>query len=235
MSTSSLFDTLFDVLAGSPHYMVTGSLSFLPLTPCYRAPGEDLDVFVRRDVFEDNRRAFETAGVLRVLRVPEVAVAGTSLIAKVFVPRTGFVHLETDGGLLDVVLYEEDDVSVQLMFGLGVRFSLTRSFSARRRPLRWADYHYNAAPPEFMFLTKAVSYGLARRDGTVQEYEQTKHYADMLHMASVIDWDFALELLRSLRVRWRWLSFPRWVQERVNPYTIVDLYSLKQVLVRRNA
>lgn len=120
---------------------------------------------------------------------------------------------------------------MQLLFGLGVRFSMTRAFSARCRRLHWSQYHYNAAPPEFMFLTKAVSYALARRDGSVHEYEQTKHYADLIHMTSVIDWGFALELLRSLRVRWRWLSFPRWVHERVNPYAIVDLDALKQVLV----
>jgi hypothetical protein len=232
MSTSGLFDTMFDVLAGSPHYMVTGSLSFLPLTPDYRAPGEDLDVFIRRDVFEGNRRAFENAGVLRVLRVPEVAVAGTSLIAKAFVPRTGFVHLETNEGVLDVVLYEEDDISVALLLGLGVRFCMTRAFSARRRELRWPPYRYSAAPPEFMFLTKAVGYALAWRDGTAREYEQTKHYADLLHMTSVIDWGFALELLRSLHVRWGRLLFPGWVETHVNPYAIVDLHALKQALER---
>jgi hypothetical protein len=229
MSTCGLFETLFAVLAGSPHYMVTGSLSFLPLTADYRTPGEDLDVFIRRDVFEVNRRAFENVGSIRVLRVPEVAVAGTSVVGKVFAPRTGFLHLKTGEGLLDIILYEENDVSVQLILGLGVRFSMTRAFSTRRRELRWMAYRYNAAPAEFMFLTKAVGYALARRDGTVLEYEQTKHYADLLHMASVVDWGFTLDLLRSLHVRWRRLSFPGWT--RVNPYAIVDLEALKRILV----
>lgn len=235
MSTSGLFDTMFHVLAGSPHYMVTGSLSFLPLTGDYRAPGEDLDVFIRRDVFEGIRCALENVGTVRVLRVPEVAVAGTSMFAKVFAPKTGFVHVETAEGLLDIVLYEENDISVQLILGLGVRFSMTRAFSTRRRELHWMAYRYSAAPAEFMFLTKAVGYSLAGRNGTALEYEQTKHHTDLQHMASVIDWGFTLDLLRSLRVRWRRLSFPGWVQGRLNPYAIIDLDALRRVLHPRTS
>lgn len=231
MSTDGLFNIMFDVLAGSPHYMITGSLSFLPLTREYRDPGQDLDVLIRQDVFEANKHAFGNAGLLHVLRVPEVALAGTSPISRVFVPRTGFVHVDTREGILDVALYEEDDASVKLILGLGVRFSMTRAFCTRRNHLHWKAHHYNAAPPEFMFLTKAVGYLIAIRDGTASEYEHTKHYADLVQMAPIIDWGFAVELLQSLRVHWRQISFPGWIQQRINPYAILDLKTLRQGLM----
>jgi hypothetical protein len=232
MSTSGLFDVLLSLLGGSQHYMVTGSLSFLPLTHGHREPGQDLDVFIRRDVFEARRSAFERAGQLRVLRVPEVALAGTSNVSKVFFPRTGFLHLDTDEGTLDVAQYEEEDASVRLMFGLGIRFAMTRAFSDRRRELHWRGYRYSAAPPEFMFLTKAVGYSLALRDGTVGAFEASKHHGDLLQMARIIDETFAWELLRSLRVAWRLFDFPRPLQRLLNPYSILDMERMKAVLLR---
>ena len=231
MSTSGLFSVLFDLLAGSPNYMVTGSLSFLPLIPDYREPGQDLDVFIRRDVFEARRHAFKRAGTLQVLRVPEVAVAGTALISRVFVPKTGFVHVGTCDGLLDVVQYEEHDSEICLLLGLGVRFSMTRTLFARCNQLEWSVYHYTAAPPEFMFVTKAVGYVIALKDGTGSAFEKTKHYADLVRMAPVIDWDFAADLLHSMRVGWRRTFFPAFVQKRVNPYGVLDLERLRGVLV----
>lgn len=231
MSTSGLFNILFDVLGGSRHYMVTGSLSFLPLTQEHREPGHDLDVFIRRDVFEARRSAFERAGQLRVLRVPEVAVAATSKVSKVFFPRTGFLHLETAEGTLDVAQYEEDHASVRLILGMGIRFAMTRDFSARCSELHWRGFRYSAAPPEFMFLTKAVGYSLAVRDGTAGEFERTKHYADLVRMAPIIDETFARQLLRSLRVAWRRIDFPQALQRLLNPYAIVDLERLRAVLM----
>lgn len=231
MSISGLFDIMFDVLAGSPHYMVTGSLSFLPLTQGHREPGEDLDVFIRRDVFEAKRNAFKCAGAMQVLRVPEVAVAGTSAVSRVFAPRTGFVHLETAEGLLDIVQYEEDGMSLGLIVGLGIRFSMTRALSMRRSQLQWSGQRYDAAPPEFMFLTKAVGYLTAMQAGTAGEYQHSKHYADLVKMAPVIDWGFALRLLRSLRVQWRRTPLPGWIQRHFNPYGIVDIGTLKQLLM----
>jgi hypothetical protein len=231
MSTSGLFCVLSEVLAGSPHYMVTGSLSFLPLVPYYREPGQDLDVFIRRDVFEARRQAFEAAGTLQVLRVPEVAVATSAPIARVFKPKTGFVHVDTCDGLLDVVQYEERLAVVDLLLGLGVRFSMTQAFCRRCNRLVWNGHQYTAAPPEFMFLTKAAGYVIALNDGTRSEFEQTKHYTDLVRMAPVIDWDFAAELLGSMRVGWRRAAFPAFIQRRVNPYTALDLARLRRALV----
>jgi hypothetical protein len=231
MSTGDLFAVLFDLLAGSPHYMVTGSLSFLPLIADYREPGQDLDVFIRRDVFEARRRAFEAVGRVRVLRVPEVAVATTAPISKVLMPRTGFVHVDTCYGLLDVVQYEEHDELMSLLLGLGVRFSMTRTFCTRCNQLEWSSYRYTAAPPEFMFVTKAVGYVVALKDGAGSEFETTKHYADLVRMAPVMDWDFAALLLRSMRVGWRHTFLPTFVQKRVNPYAALDLERLKAALV----
>jgi hypothetical protein len=230
MSTCGLFSVLFDLLAGSPHYMVTGSLSFLPLIPNYREPGPDLDVFIRRDVFEARRRAFETAGTVKVLRVPEVAIAGTSLISRVFMPKTGFVHIDTSDGMLDVVQYEEHDAVMSLLLGLGVRFSMDRAFCSRCNQLEWSGYGYTAAPPEFMFVTKAIGYVIALDDGTGTDFEQTKHYADLVRMAPVIDWDFAAHLLHGMRVGWRHAFFPTFVQKRFNPYVSLDLTRLRGTL-----
>jgi len=75
MSKSGLFGLLFILLGGSQHYMVTGSLSFLPLPHGHREPFHDLNVFTARDVLEAKKRVFERAAQLRVLRVPEVALA----------------------------------------------------------------------------------------------------------------------------------------------------------------
>jgi len=231
MSTDGLFTVLFDLLAGSPHYMITGSLSFLPLVPKYREPGEDLDVFVRRDVFEARRFAFESAGQLRALRVPEVALASASPFSRVFMPRTGFLHLETSEGRLDIALYDESDASVKLILGLGICIAMTGAICTRLNHLHWKAHTYHSAAPEFMFLTKAVGYLSALRDGTAPEFRRTKHYADLLHMAPVVDGRFALQLLDSLRVGWRGISFPNWFQKWVNPYAIVDLGELQRVLV----
>ncbi len=207
MSTSGLFALLFELLGGSPHYMVTGSLSFLPLLQPYREPGQDLDVLIRRDALDARRRAFEDAGRLRVLRLPEVALADASRISRVLVPRTGFLHLETGEGLLDIVLYEEDGASLRLVLGLGIRLSMTGAFRARAAHLRWRTHAYHAAAPEFMFLTKAVGYLSALRHGTAPEYRRTKHYDDLRNMATVADWGFARELRDSLRVGWRRAAF----------------------------
>jgi hypothetical protein len=231
MSTRALFSVLFDLLAGSPHYMITGSLSFLPFIPGYREPGQDLDVFIRRDVFEARRHAFERAGTLHVLRAPEVAVAGTAPMSRVFAPKTGFVHVDTCDGLLDVVQYEERDAEICLLVGLGIRFSMTRTFCARCNQLEWSAYRYTAAPSEFMFVTKAVGYVNALKNGTASEFEKTKHYADLVRMAPVIDWDFAAHLLHSMKIGWRHTVFPAFIQKRVNPYGVLDLERLRGVLL----
>jgi len=227
MSTNGLFGILLEILGGSQHYMVTGSFSFLPLTGWHREPGEDLDVFIRRDVFEARRSLFDRVGQVRVLRVPEVAIAGTTKISKLLFPRTGFVKIATGEGTLDVVQYEEDDVSVRLILGLGIRFAMDRAVSTGRRQLECESIRYNSAPPEFMFLTKAVGYSLAGGGGTAGEYEQTKHYGDLVQMAPVIDQSFAARLLRSMRVGWRRREFPDSLQQRFNPFAMIDLEQVK--------
>lgn len=232
MSTNGLFGILFDVLGGSQHYMVTGSLSFLPLTGWHREPGEDLDVLIRRDVFEARRSLFDRVGQVRVLRAPEVAIAGTTKLSKLLSPRTGFVKIETGEGTLDVVQYEEGDASLRLILGLGIRFAMDRAISTGRRQLECESIRYNAAPPEFMFLTKAVGYSLAGEGGMAGEYEQTKHYDDLVRMAPIIDQSFAAHLLRSMRVGWRQREFPEPLQQRFNPFAIIDLEQVKADLQR---
>jgi len=222
MSTSGLLSMLFDLLAGSDEYAVIGSLSFLPLTGPYRAPGQDLDVLIRRDIFDARKLAFEAAGQLDVLRLREVAIASASVCSWLLMPKTGFVHLETDEGLLDIALYDETCSSVDLDLGIGLRLSMAPTMLTRVNRLMWQDQVYTAAPPEFTYLTKLAGFWMAMSNGTAQEYELTKHYADLSRMEPIIDEGFTAELRASIRVGWaRWV-FPGIVQRRVNPFATTE-------------
>jgi hypothetical protein len=214
-------------LNGAKDYFISGSLSFLPLIDYYREPGYDIDISINRNLFKKQKHLFWGKGKVHVLNVTEVAVANTSPLTKIIAPKTGFIHIETEEGLIDISLYEDKDNIIGLIMGAGIRFVMTKEFEKRVNILEWKGRKYRAAPPEMMFLTKSVNYFTSIKDGSIEAYKQTKHYEDIKRMHPIIDWDFASLFLDSLRVQWINIPLPESIQNIINPYTIINLERLR--------
>lgn len=230
-NTDRLLQTLFEILGETRDYFISGSLSFLPLLDNYRQPGRDVDVSIRKETYRSRNDRFLRAGRRHVLRLSEVAVANKSIVSRVLSPRTGFIHIETPDGLLDTSVYIQGPSTIDLILGLGLTLTMSDAFMRRRNTLRWHDFTYRAAPPETMFVTKAVECMLAHKDGRFAEFTQSKHFEDLKRMATIVDWEFAQSFLDSLRVCWNGRRLPESVDNVVNPYRVVDLPRLKGLLL----
>jgi hypothetical protein len=223
-----LLERLLRVVAGSRDYFVSGSLSFLPLLPPYREPGHDVDAALEQRLFEARRGAISAEGEARVLRLAEVAVAQDSAIARWVSPRTGFVHVETADGLLDLAAYTAGGGRISFGLGGGLSGSLPAQVLDRVRTLEWKGLCYRAGPPELAFLPKALLHVRARRRRSPVAPELRKHELDLERMLPIVDWDFASLLLREGTLRWLGLRVPG--LRRLGPLRWLDLGRLREEL-----
>lgn len=230
MSVRALLERLLDIVGGSPEYFVTGSLSFLPLLSAYREPMHDVDVGIRVDLFQERRAAFETAGRVHVLRLYEVAVADRSRLARLAAPRTGFVHVDTDEGLIDLAQYGVREDSIEIFLGAGLTMRLPSTALERVRILEWRGLRYRAGPPELAILPKIVWYLAWRRSAAKPSADDEKHLLDLRETSSLVDWDYAESLVSGMSFHWLGGRIPRSVVRVLNPLQRLGLSRVRQEL-----
>ncbi len=231
MKIKKLFEALFRIIGDSNDYFITGSLSFLPLVAPYREPGDDIDVALSRELFQTRRDIIAKEGKIKVLRLPEVAVAMDSSITRILVPRTDFIHLDTGEGLLDFLFYRKHKGYIGIKLGGGLTFVAPYSVLDRAKFLSWKGFKFRAGPPEFAFLPKAVLYPRLKRSTEILDKEGAKHLEDLKRLAQIIDWDFAADLLDQLQVHWFGRPIPRAFDRRFNPFREIDLERLRDDLL----
>jgi hypothetical protein len=231
MSVKKLFESLFRIIRDSEDYFISGSLSFLPLMAPYREPAHDIDVSLSRTLFHAHRHIISKEGKLRVLRLPEVAVATDSSITRIIAPKTDFFHVETGDGLLDISMYQLDNDFVEFKLGAGLTFASPASLLERVQILSWEGFSYRAGPPEFAFLSKAVLYPRLKRSMAKLDEMGAKHLEDLKRLAQIIDWDFATAFLDQLEIRWLRRPIPRVFDRRFNPFREIDIDWLREELL----
>jgi len=69
----------------------------------------------------------EGIGALSWINRKRSRVANTSVLAKFISPKTGFIHIDIDDGLLDISLYKESKDTIELLFGMGFTLEITKS------------------------------------------------------------------------------------------------------------
>lgn len=207
---------LKELVGSSKEYFVSGSLSFLPLLDNYRQP-HDVDVAIRRERFQARRSVFGPSVDVRTLRLSEVAIAERFSIARVLTPRTGFVHVFTTAGLLDISCYSRTPRGFVFSLGFALSLEVPGMIQERFRLLNWEGVSYQAGPPELAFIPKAVSFlraGFERREQDRQ---------DLKHLASIVDWDFIRKLLGNGGLRWFGRRLPKPIRTALDPFACPSL------------
>jgi hypothetical protein len=202
---------LQELVGNSKEYFVSGSLSFLPLLDNYRQP-HDVDVAISRKLFQARRSVFGPSADVRILRLSEVAIAEGFSIARVLTPRTGFVHVFTPDGLLDMSCYSRTPHGFVFSLGFTLTLEVPGMIQERFRLLSWEDVSYQAGPPELAFIPKAVSYlrtGFERRKQDRQ---------DLKLLSSLVDWDFIQKLLDDGGLRWFGHRLPKPIRTALDPF-----------------
>lgn len=205
VSIPGLLQRLLDLVGSSDDYFVSGSLSFLPLLPGYREPGHDVDVALSRDLYESCRARFAAGERPAVLRFRDVAVAAESAFAAVLPFRTGFVHVDTPVGLLDLATYRRAAEGLDFRLGAGLGLRLGAWILAEVRELEWAGMRYRAGPVELAFLPKAAWYVRARRSGGGRA---GKHLEDLRRLVPLVRWEVVGRILAERPFRWRGRPVP---------------------------
>ncbi len=233
MSTEGLFDKLFRILDGDNNYFISGSLSFLPLLDNYRKPGHDLDAAIWKNTYIRKSDRIKEEGQPVRLRLSEVAVANTAKIPEIADPLTGFIHLENDEGLLDIMLYRKHKKSISMNLGFGFNMHIRKNILEKSVTLEWKGYRYKAAPMELMFLLKSVEFLRCLKNGE-NSYTNTKHYEDIKRMAEIVDWNSLDSFIKGVEIKW--LNLPTSINNLVNPIQkialSIDLNFLKDNLVK---
>ena len=131
MKTKKLLNLLLNIMGDSKDYFITGSLSFLSLCNYYRNPIEDIDICIKKDTYKLIKNKFLKIGKIEISKVSDVGIINKTKFAKLIAPispMSGFLHIKTKYGILDVVLFNEHKKTIELMLGLGFTFSMSKSF-----------------------------------------------------------------------------------------------------------
>jgi len=230
MSTSALLQQLLSILGNTNEYFISGSLSFLPLIQNYREPGRDIDILISKNAYQIIKNKLRDQADEHILSLAEVAVANTSIVTKIISPKTGFIHYETENGLIDLSLYLPSYRNIELILGAGFTLKMSNKFMKRLNEFNWKGYTYQAAPPELMFVTKSVELMRSYRKKNIKEFSKSKHYQDILQLSKIIDWEFAEEFLESISVCWNKINLPHTLDKKINPYKSVDLSVIRTLL-----
>lgn len=222
MDIAGVLRRLLDILGSSPDYFVSGSLSFLPLVPRYREPRHDVDVGVAAELFEARRAAFEAAGEVHVLRLSEVAIADAASATRLLAPRTGFVHVETPDGLIDLSQFARREGCLELFLGAGLTLRVPGAVLERVRVLEWEGLRYRAGPPELALLPKILWYLAWKDGGAAPSPEEQKHLLDLRHAHALVDWQFAGALVAEAHFCWRGRRFPAFLDRLLNPFRTLE-------------
>jgi hypothetical protein len=231
-SVKEILECFLGIVGESPDYFVSGSLSFLPLGPCYREPKHDVDVGVSVELFEQRKAMFEAAGRVHTLRLSEVAIADTSGPARLFAPRTKFVHINTPAGLIDLSQFRVRDDFVELFLGAGLTLAMPSYLLERIRVLEWEGFRFRAAPPELSLVPKVLWYFAWKESGSAPNADEEKHLLDLSHAHSLIDWDFAESVLADSGFYWFGRRFPKLVDRALNPFRKLDVARARDELAR---
>jgi hypothetical protein len=232
MSVAGILETFLGIVRESQDYFVSGSLSFLPLVAPYRAPKHDVDVGVSVDLFEQRRGEFEAAGHVHVLRLSEIAVADTSGLTRLLSPRTGFVHIDTPEGLIDLTQFGVREGFFELLLGAGLTLAVPSRVLERVRVLEWEGLRFRAGPPELALIPKVLWYLAWRNSGAEPNADEEKHLLDLRHAHSLIDWNFAESVIADAGIYWSGRRFPRLVDRALNPFRKLDLALAKDEMER---
>jgi|GEM_PF-3050301 len=227
MNAAALLESFLKTLGNDRQYFISGSFSFLPMLGDYRNTEDDLDACVRRDVFEKRREQFLQLGKMSVLRLKEVAIAPNGILPRWFSPQTGFIHIETEHGRLDLSLYEETEKSLSLILGRGFRFQMAGDVLKHINYLKHDGWVFRAGPPEMMFLAKLIGYLQAKKTGALLEYKKSKHWQDLVKIKDIVDWGYIDDFYRSLRVTWLGMKLPKKMERSMNPFQGLELEKLR--------
>ena len=230
MSTSALLQQLLSILGNTNEYFISGSLSFLPLIQNYREPGRDIDILISKNAYQIIKNKLRDQADEHILSLAEVAVANISIVTKIISPKTGFIHYETENGLIDLSLYLPSYGNIELILGAGFTLKMSDKFMKRLNVFNWKGYTYQAAPPELMFVTKSVELMRSYRKKNIKEFSKSKHYQDILQLSKIIDWEFAEEFLESISVCWNKINLPHTIDKKINPYKSVELSVIRTLL-----
>ncbi len=221
---------LLCIVGDAKDYFISGSLSFLPLLPDYREPIHDVDVAISIELFQQRKAEFEAAGQPRVLRISEIAIAKESLLAGLPTPKTKFVHVETNNGLIDIAQYQPRKESIELFFGCGLTLRVPNSILERVRLLDWKGLNYRAGPPELALLPKMLCYHDWKTRGTKLNREQKKHLADLKNALSLVDWQFSEMLIAAAEFRYLGRRLPNALDRQLNPFRRLQVARMKEEL-----
>jgi hypothetical protein len=205
MDPKALLGRFLELANGSTAYFVSGSFSFLPRLEHYRQPEHDLDVAVDAKLFGRIQQHLHPGETVHVLSLSEVALADASICARLFSPRTSFVHVTTASGLLDFAYYAGTPLALNFTLGPGLRLTLPPSVLDRVETITWQGVSYRAAPIELAFIPKAIAY--SRRPDTLQSH----HVEDLRRLAPLVDLSFVIELARFRGLRLLGRRLPRLV------------------------
>ncbi len=232
MSIAGTLECFLGIVRESQDYFISGSLSFLPLLPHYRVPKHDVDVGISVDLFEQRRAEFEAAGRLRILRLREVAVVGTSRSALLLVPCTGFMHINTPEGLIDLAQFSVRGGLMEFFLGAGLTVAIPSRVLERVRQLEWAGIRFRAGPPELALIPKLLWYLAWKNSRAVPTADEEKHLLDLRRAHGLIDWDFVDSVLAEAGLYWLGRRFPRFVDRAVNPFRKFDVTQAREELER---
>jgi hypothetical protein len=227
MNTKLLLERLLTIVGDSDEYFVSGSLSFLPLLGNYRNPVHDVDVAISHELFQTRKHFLDPAEHVRFLTLSEVAIAMESGLARALSPRTGFIHLESPNGLIDLSCYRRRKREFTFSLGLGLTLELPETVAERFCWLEWEGIRYQAGPPELAFIPKAIwclRLGSAYGQPACAD---SKHENDMKHLIRIIDWDFVRDLLKRGGLHWLGYRLPKAINSRLDPFNAKDILALQ--------
>jgi hypothetical protein len=222
-NTTRLLPRLLELVGDSDEYFVSGSLSFLPLLGNYRQPVHDVDAAISQELFQKRKHLFGPTEEIRFLSLAEVAVASESPLAKVFSPRTGFVHVDGPDGLLDLSCYCRNERGFVFSLGGGLSLEIPGFIADRFRVLSWEGISYQAGPPESAFIPKAVWYLQTQHASLKPDDPNVKHLEDLKRLVKIIDWDFVRQLLTQGGLRWFGCRLPK----RLDPFKADEILALQ--------
>jgi hypothetical protein len=226
-SAKALLIRLMKIVGASDEYFVSGSLSFLPLLGNYRQPEHDLDAAIGQELFQRRRQFLDPTDQVRFLLLSEVAVADKFPLARLLSPRTGFIHVDTPDGLLDLSCYRRGARTLVFTLGAGLTLEIPETVRERFRTLSWDGISYQAAPPELAFIPKAVLFLRTGDRLAIDGGADSKHLEDLKHLAKIMDWEFIRELLERGGLRWKGHQIPKLIRARLDPFKVNEILSLQ--------